>query len=397
MAFTPVQGLAQQFLNDSNTLASGYYLKLYLAGTTTPYSMAVDSTGVQTLAKAKLSDEGYLITNPLDNTTVFIPHVDRDYKAVMYRTEADADADNTANAAWVVDNIAPDIANTATSADISMRGTTLQVQDDYDRSPLFVDGSDFTAGAGPHVITVPSEWTPSNSDMRFYKLAANGTVIVLTPTTTDATSFTIPDNLLSTDTLFIGDDVFRNQIDGDPSDIRARLGVITESESDVKYDARYLNESNNLSDLDSAPIARTNLDVYSKSESDGKYLDELNNLSDLDDDSTARTNLDVYSKSEVDNLGVTQISSTTSAGTWNITGVIVGRPLFIVADKAGQTNLEYRVISGAIGGGSISGFYFRMLSSNGSGGTGSSFITIPTATTVSIEIASAGPELYAYQ
>lgn len=44
--------------------------------------------------------------------------------------------------------------------------------------------------------------------------------------------------------------------------------------------------------------ARTNLDVYSKSEGDARYLLESNNLSDLTNDATARTNLSVYSKSE---------------------------------------------------------------------------------------------------
>lgn len=44
--------------------------------------------------------------------------------------------------------------------------------------------------------------------------------------------------------------------------------------------------------------ARTNLDVYSKTEGDARYLLETNNLSDLTNDATARTNLDVYSKSE---------------------------------------------------------------------------------------------------
>lgn len=41
----------------------------------------------------------------------------------------------------------------------------------------------------------------------------------------------------------------------------------TKSESDNKY----LTKSNNLSDLSSTPTARTNLSVYSKTESDGKY------------------------------------------------------------------------------------------------------------------------------
>ncbi|KEA51865.1 hypothetical protein DT73_13100 [Mangrovibacter sp. MFB070] len=81
--------------------------------------------------------------------------------------------------------------------------------------------------------------------------------------------------------------------------------------------------ANNLSDLNDTTEARTNLDVYSKEETDSSYVQKTltinghalstdivltstdtgslaisNNLSDLNSVSTARTNLDVYSKSE---------------------------------------------------------------------------------------------------
>ena len=225
MAWTPISGTVPQYSTDANELASDYWLKFYLSGTTTPYSVATDSTGASTLAKIKLSNVGYPISNPLDNDTIFIPHVEVAYRIVLYQSEADADANDTANAAFNIDGISPDIAQLSTDDNIVMKGTTLQAQDDYDRSPLFVNGTDFTAGAGPHTITVPSEWTPTNADMRFYRLASNGVVTDLTPTSKSATTFTIAETLLSTDTLYIGDDTFRNQMDGDPSDIRARLDL----------------------------------------------------------------------------------------------------------------------------------------------------------------------------
>ena len=59
----------------------------------------------------------------------------------------------------------------------------------------------------------------------------------------------------------------------------------------VGMDARYLLESNNLSDLTNASNARTNLSVSSTSEADARYLLESNNLSDLTNAATARTNL----------------------------------------------------------------------------------------------------------
>lgn len=262
MAWSPISGTAFQYHTSANDLAVDYYIKMYDSGTTTPYSMATDSGGLTRLAKCKISSEGYPLTNPLDDTTVFIPHVDQNYRIVLYKNETDADNNTTANAAWNIDGLAPDIASLATSADISMKGTTLQVQDDYDRSPLFVDGGGFTAGAGPHVITSGVDWTPSNSDMRFYILSSSGIVTTVTPTVTTATTFTLAETLLSTDTVFIGDDTFRNQMDGDPADIKDRLGILTTAEND----ARYLVESNNLSDLDNTTTARTNLDVYSKVE-----------------------------------------------------------------------------------------------------------------------------------
>ena len=257
MAWTAISGIPPQFSTDDNDLAVDYWLKLYDSGTTTPYSMATDSTGGTRLAKCKVSSEGYFLTNPLDDTTVFIPHVDQDYRIVLYRNETDADNNTTANAAFNVDGIVQEVAQLAAIEDITTKGTTLQAQDDYDRSPLFVDGTDFTAGAGPHVITVPADWNPTNADMRFYRLDNSGIVTDLTPTATTSTTFTLAETLLSTDTIYIGDDVFRNQMDGDPADIKARLNL-----SDA------LLASNNLSDLDNAATSRTNLDVYSEAEVD---------------------------------------------------------------------------------------------------------------------------------
>ena len=255
MAWTPISGIVSQFSNLANDLANDYWLKLYDSGTTNPYSMATDSGGLTRLAKCKLNAEGYPISNENDDTTVFIPHIDQSYRIVLYRNETDADNDTTANAAWNVDAIQQDVAQLADSADITMKGTTLQAQDDYDRSPLFVDGTDFTAGAGPHVITSGVDWTPSNADMRFYKLDNSGIVTDLTPTLTDATTFTLAETLLSTDTIYIGDDTFRNQMDGDPTDIVSRLA--TPSYSDFvggvsSYGYSSQKQTQNLLDLDSS-------------------------------------------------------------------------------------------------------------------------------------------------
>lgn len=234
MSFSPLTGLPTQYSTEDNEIASGYYLKLYNAGTTVPYSMATDATGVTRLAKCKLNDEGYPISDEGNNDSIFVPHADQNYRAVLYKTAVDADGDITANAAYNVDNLRPDAASVADPSNVGLRNTTLEAQDDYDRSPLFVDGTDFTAGLGPHVITVPAGWTANAASMRYYKLDTAGTVTALTPTSSDATTFTLGDTLLSTDVIFIGDDTFRNQFDGDPDDIKERLGL-TEAPDVTNY------------------------------------------------------------------------------------------------------------------------------------------------------------------
>jgi hypothetical protein len=109
--WTPISGSVPQYQAADGTLASGYYLKFYSAGTTSPLSMATDSTGVTTLAKAQINTAGYPINGSSD---VFIPHVSQSYKIVLYKNATDADNDTTGNADWVIDNISQSAAATPT-------------------------------------------------------------------------------------------------------------------------------------------------------------------------------------------------------------------------------------------------------------------------------------------
>ena len=102
MSWTPISGAPTQFQKSDGTLASGYYLKFYSAGTTSPTSMATNSTGSTTLAKCEINSSGYPINGSGD---VFIPHLSVNYKIVLYKNSTDADSDNTNNADWVVDNV----------------------------------------------------------------------------------------------------------------------------------------------------------------------------------------------------------------------------------------------------------------------------------------------------
>lgn len=213
MSWLPISGTLPQYSTSDNALAGDYYLKFYASGTSTPINMATDSTGGTTLAKCALSDDGYPISNPLDSSTRFIPHIDQDYRIVLYTNETDADNNTTGSAAFNIDGMVLQVVPTGDAANITLRDVTIEQQDDYDRSPLFVNGDGFAAGAGPHVITVPSNWTPTNADMRFYLLSESGIVTALTPSSTSATTFTLAETLLSTDVVFLGDDTFRSFAD----------------------------------------------------------------------------------------------------------------------------------------------------------------------------------------
>jgi len=256
MAWKAITGIPPQFSKDGDELASGYYLKFYTENTTSVIDMAANSTGGTLLQKAKLNSLGYPISNPALESTIFIPHLEEDYRAVLYPTEADADGDITANAIWNVPSTEVDVILIGDAADVTLRATTIQTQDDYDRSRLFTDGDGFTAGAGPHVITVPTDYTPTNADFRAYRADASNIYVALIPTATTATTFTLGETLLSTDTIFIGDDSNRNQFDGDAAGNRARLDVPSNSEA--------LLGANNLSDVDSVITSRENLGIELK-------------------------------------------------------------------------------------------------------------------------------------
>jgi hypothetical protein len=231
MSFTPVSGTPPQYSTLNNELATDYWIKFYAANTANGINCATDATGGTLLAKVKLSTSGYPISDPLDNDTVFIPHIDQDYRIVLYTSEADADADNTANAAFNINPLSAGAAVTQPSSSVTLRDTTLQASDDYDRSPLFVDGTDFTAGAPPHVITTPAGWNPGAASTRFWKRSADGTIASAIISAQTSTTFTVNESLLSTDTIFIGDDENRNIHDGDPLDIRTRLGAPSNAEA----------------------------------------------------------------------------------------------------------------------------------------------------------------------
>jgi len=170
MSYNPVSGIVPQYTSTEGELASGYYLKFYVANTTTPLSMSVDSAGTTLLAKCKLNNKGMPISNPADNTTVFIPYVNQDYRLVIYANDVDADANTTGNAfANIASVSALAIAagtplfletQTLTSGQVSVVFTNPTTRavfyisgNDADSGRL-VDGIDYTASHGTKTITL---------------------------------------------------------------------------------------------------------------------------------------------------------------------------------------------------------------------------------------------------
>lgn len=120
MAWNPISGTVPQYHVDGAP-ATDYYLKGYTVGTTTPLSMATDSTGGTPLAKCKINSAGYPVNG---SNAVFIPHFNADYKLALYTNSIDADANTTANATWIVDSIGlPDSGLRAALADDSVGST----------------------------------------------------------------------------------------------------------------------------------------------------------------------------------------------------------------------------------------------------------------------------------
>lgn len=83
----------------------------------------------------------------------------------------------------------------------------------------------------------------------------------------------------------------------------------------------FMRGSQNLAELTDVAQARTNLDVYSKSE----VLAKDDNLSELTDKAVARANLGVYSKAETDSIAGTPNATETIAGKAKIATTAIAR------------------------------------------------------------------------
>lgn len=83
----------------------GYWLKAYEQGTTTPLSMATDTTGTTLLVKCEIDAQGFPITTGIAR---FIPFIEGSYDLWMFPEPEEADSNITINAIQLADNLNAD-------------------------------------------------------------------------------------------------------------------------------------------------------------------------------------------------------------------------------------------------------------------------------------------------
>jgi hypothetical protein len=183
MSYRPISATAMQYQNDNDKNAVDYWLKFYIANDTTPIPMATNDTGAPLLDKCKLNDEGYPISNKLENSSIFIPHIDQAFRFVLYRSEAEADANDTASAAvnipevYPIDSLEGVVNSVATIADLptsAVYGQKVSVNGyhvgNFALADPYKGGGEMTFTAGRRhdggmnidpTRTFPTDWTDS--------------------------------------------------------------------------------------------------------------------------------------------------------------------------------------------------------------------------------------------
>ena len=99
MAFAPIAFVIPEY--DRN-LYKNWWLKAYVPATTTPKTMATDSTGATTASRLELNSQGFPITA---GNAFVVPYIDGDYDLWLFPTAAEADDNDTTNALQFADNL----------------------------------------------------------------------------------------------------------------------------------------------------------------------------------------------------------------------------------------------------------------------------------------------------
>jgi hypothetical protein len=128
MAFSPIAFIAPNY-SDYGT----YFLKAYLPGSTTPKPLAIDAAGTTTFAKLQLNVDGFFKSA---GGAVITPYVDGAYDAYLFETEAEADANNTASAIRLADNILP-LSDQQLRADLADGSADVNLDSDLSQAYVF--------------------------------------------------------------------------------------------------------------------------------------------------------------------------------------------------------------------------------------------------------------------
>jgi len=97
MAFTPIAFTIPNYRDYKN-----YWLKAYEPSTTTPKAMSLDSEGSTLVSKVQLNKDGFPVSA---GEALIIPYISGFYDLFAFRTEAEADNNDTSNALRFADNI----------------------------------------------------------------------------------------------------------------------------------------------------------------------------------------------------------------------------------------------------------------------------------------------------
>jgi len=156
MAYLPAQQLSVPIEDYPN-----YFLKCFTQGTTTPLSMATNSTGGTLLAKAEISGGG---TPPIGflktaGGAIFQPYLNAAFDAWLFPTAAEADANDTSNAIQVADNINLEQLNT-------------NVQKTFSTVAAMVADTDLSVG---DLVTTTGYFASGDGGNNDYSVVAAGT------------------------------------------------------------------------------------------------------------------------------------------------------------------------------------------------------------------------------
>jgi hypothetical protein len=99
MAYSPIAFIAPNY-SDYGT----YWFKAYPPGSTTPKPLSIDLTGTTTFAKLQLNVDGFFKSA---GGALIMPYIDGPYDAYLFQTADEADANNTATAIRLADDITP--------------------------------------------------------------------------------------------------------------------------------------------------------------------------------------------------------------------------------------------------------------------------------------------------